>query len=336
MEIKPNSQGKEESLSIENLIDVKEWQKIQNNFSAVTGVCVRTLNSKGALFTLPATIPRLCSEVLKDSPFKSKICGNCAPTFLGGNAILDKNLSFVCEAGLYNFFAPLVIGAHVFGYIIVGPLVLVMRKSRDEYRRIAEALDVELSDFWDALMEIKVVSFHTAQALLEVIKDIAEYSLRLSFQSAVRRKEEVLSDVIKLRRLLDALLDVAFQISEADVGSIMLLDRDAQELSISVARGIPDEIVRRTRVRVGEGISGVVAQEAHSLILDDNLEHNRIRPYLNRPYISSSMVIPIKTEGRVFGVMNLGALKSSAVSFNRHTVQLIDRLINLATIAIHE
>jgi len=46
-------------LDLSDSIDIREWQKIQDNFSTITGVSVRTLDSEGKLFTKQA-ISRRC------------------------------------------------------------------------------------------------------------------------------------------------------------------------------------------------------------------------------------------------------------------------------------
>jgi hypothetical protein len=46
------------------------------------------------------------------------------------------------------------------------------------------------------------------------------------------------------------------------------------------------------------------------------------------------MVLPINVENRVMGVINLGALKTSAVRFNNGNLKLMNKLIDLATLAI--
>ena len=137
----------------------------------------------------------------------------------------------------------------------------------------------------------------------------------------------------KFARLLNALLDVAFEISGADIGSIMVYDKVNKELRIHVSRGIADEIVKKARVKLGSGISGIAAKEGEPFLLDEDTTDNRIRPYFNRPYISSSMVIPLKAENRVMGVMNLGALKTSSVRFNKGNINLMSKLADLATVA---
>lgn len=323
--------------SLKDLIDIKEWQRIQDNFSSVTDVCLRTVDPKGELLTSPSKELRLCTELLKDSSLKDKICGRCLPTFLGGRATVDKNLGFSCQVGLHNFLAPLRAEGRVFGYLVLGPVVLVKRKAKEEYRRIAEELNLDLEDFWDAILEIKVVSFHSVQSLVELIRDVGKYTIKLAYQSVRAKKEVVMAlDSPKLSRLLNVLLDVAFQVTQADVGSIMFLDKTKGELTIRASKGLPEDIVSKTKVGLGDGIAGTAAKERISFLIDDNLRDNRIKPYLKRPYISSSMIIPIQVKDKVLGVINLGALQTSSIRFNAGNMQLINRLVDLATVALQE
>lgn len=323
-------------LSLKELIDIKEWRKIQDNFSTITEVYLRTVDPEGNPIILSSKgRTRLCNELLKEPYLKNKICGNCLPTFLGGRAVVDRNLSFACRVGLNNFIAPLRIENNVLGYIIVGPVILVMRKNKEEYRKVAEELNLDLDDFWSALLEIKVISFQGAQSLVELIKGVGEYTIKLAYQNVIRKEEVMMVfDSTKINRLLNVLLEVAFQVTGADIGSIMFFDKESNELTIRAARGIPEDIVKDTRVRLGEGISGIAIQERRPFLIDENLKDRRIESYLSRPHISSSMVLPINVKDRAVGVMNLGALKTSTVRFNLDNVHLMNKLIDLATVAL--
>jgi len=325
-----------EQASLEDIIDINEWQKIQDRFSSLTGIGVRVLNPEGKPLTSPSGEPRLCTQLLKNSQFKDRLCGLCLPTFLGGRGVVNKNLNFSCEAGLCNFIVPLRLNQEkALGYVIAGPVILVMRKEKKEYQRIAEEFNLSLEDFWSALLEIKIVSFHGMQSLVGLIKDIVEHTINLDYKNLMKEREVVMSsDLFKLSRLLDALLDVAFEVSQADIGSLMFLDEARENLTIRASKCIPDEITRSTKVRLGEGISGIAAKEGRSFLIDDNLKDKRIKSYLSRPYLSSSMVVPIKLENRVVGVMNLGALKTSQARFNTDNLEVMTKLIDLISVAV--
>jgi ligand-binding sensor protein/putative methionine-R-sulfoxide reductase with GAF domain len=324
-------------LSLKDFIDINAWQKIQDNFSKITDVCLRTVDSRGRPVTVPSKESTLCSKLLKDPNARGKVCGACSPTFLGGKGVVDRNLSYTCFAGLCNFVAPLRNNEdNAVGYLLVGPVILVMRKTKEEYLAAADELNIDLEDFWSAILEIKVISFQGMQSLIELIRNVGEYIIKLSFNEVKTERGDIVSDSPKLGKLLNTLLDVAVQISGADIGSIMFFDDGKDEMTIRASRGIPDEIVRGTRVKLGDGISGVAAQERRAILIDDNIKDNRIRPFLRRPYINSSMVIPINIEERVKGVISLGTLKTSTVRFNNENIQLMNKLIDLATVAFQK
>lgn len=248
---------KEEDLTLKDLIDSKEWKKIQDNFSAITGVGIRLLDAKGNPASHPSGQPRLCSELLQKSPLKKEVCGQCLPTFLGGRAVVDKHLSTVCKSGLHNFILPLKYGNKVYGFLQMGPVVLVMRKPKEEYRKITEELSLDLEEFWSALLEIKVMSFQSAQSIMELIRDIGEYTVKLAHEGLIEKREAVMEEeTFKLKKLLNALLDVAFQVTGADIGSIMLMDKYRKHLTIRTSKGLSEEIVRNTKVKPGRGLPG--------------------------------------------------------------------------------
>ncbi len=325
-----------ETILFTDLIDITTWKKIQDNFSTITNIHIATLDSKGAYVTAPTEEPRLCRELLRYSPFKNEICNLCLPTFLGGKGIVDKNLSFTCIANLHNFIVPLQINSSVIGYILLGPVNLVRLKPKEEYARQAEELHLDLEEFWQAVAEIKTLSFHLAHSLVALIKDVGEYILNLSYQNFLRAKETEMTVVPKLSELLNTLLDSACQISKASIGSIMLLDKKKSELKIYTAKGLSKEIIENTRIKLGEGISGTAAKDGKSYILNDNIQNNRIKGYMRRPQINTSIVLPIKVHDNVLGVMNLCTLKASPEQIDTNSMPLIDKLINLAASFMQE
>jgi ligand-binding sensor protein/putative methionine-R-sulfoxide reductase with GAF domain len=326
-------------IHLKDLISVKEWQEIQDNFANIIGVALQTLDSEGKSVTRPSGLPGLCTELLKNSPLKNEVCAKCLPTFLGGSAILDKNLGYFCVAngmGTYNFLVPLKSSENnVAGYVLVGPVFLVIRKLRDEYIQVAERLSVDVDALWNAVLDIRVISYQGMRSLSDFIREIGEYALRLAHEHILMKKGAgIAEDVAKFIRLFDSLLDVAFEISKADIGSVMFLDKNKGNLTIRASKGIPEEIVSKTNVKVGEGISGIAAKEGTPFIIDDNLRDNRIKKYLSRSdIISSSMVLPLKVRNQVLGVMNLGVLRTSPVRFGADNLKSMRKLVELAAVA---
>ncbi|HEX8948745.1 MAG TPA: HD domain-containing phosphohydrolase, partial [Dissulfurispiraceae bacterium] len=91
-----------------------------------------------------------------------------------------------------------------------------------------------------------------------------------------------------------------------DTSSIMLIDEFTGELTIKSARGLDEDIVRRARVTVGEGIAGWVALEGKPLLIGD-IEGDPGFGRRNAPgYNTKSLLsLPIKIGDKVAGVLNL-------------------------------
>jgi len=114
--------------------------------------------------------------------------------------------------------------------------------------------------------------------------------------------------------VLDLILGVLLEIMKADRGSIMLLDDTSQELTIRSARGIKDDIIRKARVRLGEGISGKVAAQGLPLLLHghDGADERDIESCdCINPDIDTSFIIPVRFPNGGIGTINLNSLHPS-------------------------
>ncbi len=323
------------NFALSEILNATEWQKIQDNFAAVTETGIRTLDCEGKNITEPSCTPRL-NNYLKNLPgAKHRICNSCLPTFLGGTGVVDKNLRYSCDPGISYLLAPLQIRQQiVLGYLIIGPVILVMRRPKEYYQGLSDELGIDLQDIWKMILEIRIISTHVADSLVELIKDICQSVLNSRYTIMARERDNPLPYSRLLPRVLEALLDVAFQVSGADIGSVMAYNRKKKELTIHSSRGIPRDIADTARIRIGEGIAGTAAQEKTHLLINRSFDDPRIKPFLNRPRIRSSMVLPIRFKDSLLGVMNLGATEKASVTFTEEKAGLINKLIDLATLAL--
>ena len=288
-----------EENKFETLIDIKKWQNIQDIFSSITDIYLRTVDPKGKALTAPSGEPALYRKFLLKACTTDKSSTTCMPTFLGGDSVVDNNLSYYCPPGLHNFIVPLALEENnVLANVIIGPVILVARKTKDYYDQIADELGADREGFWKAIQEIRVLSFFRIQAIVELVKEIGSYILQLAVRKV--NPADDISGMISARepkftQILDKFLNVALYVSGADIGSIMMLDKISKDLTIRASRGLSEEIVKNTCVKCGEGIAGKAMKECECFIInEESCADNRIKPYLNRPQIKSSIVLPIK------------------------------------------
>lgn len=110
-----------------------------------------------------------------------------------------------------------------------------------------------------------------------------------------------LQAIIRKERDPDQLLERATaQLAEvfgADGVSIMLADAQG-ELSVRSSHGLPDA-AKLDRKRIGEGISGTVAQTGRSMLLSGQVQGG------SDPTASESMIAPLRSNGRTLGVVSV-------------------------------
>lgn len=108
-----------------------------------------------------------------------------------------------------------------------------------------------------------------------------------------------------LKELLDIALDVVRKVLEADDASLMLLD-DKQELYIAANSGLSQEVVDRTRLKVGERVAGRVAHlKKPFLILGGLKNYPEFKDLEENSQIDSSIVCPLVYHDQLVGIFNL-------------------------------
>jgi GAF domain-containing protein len=105
-------------------------------------------------------------------------------------------------------------------------------------------------------------------------------------------------------RLLKFLLDLAVEETGASNGSIMMYSEQAQELYIAHATGLSERVVRNTRQKLGEGISGSVARERKGKLIRQSASYPAER---DRTHITSACSVPLIDGEALLGVLNVSA-----------------------------
>ncbi len=95
------------------------------------------------------------------------------------------------------------------------------------------------------------------------------------------------------------------EVLSAKIVSLMLLDQAKKDLFIKVAYGLDEDVVAKTRVPVGKGIAGRVAQSGEPLLVE-NVERSGMEIVVNNPqYETKSLLsVPLKMGSTVIGVIN--------------------------------
>jgi signal transduction histidine kinase/FixJ family two-component response regulator len=131
---------------------------------------------------------------------------------------------------------------------------------------------------------------------------------RLKELRTLHRVGRSISSARPLEDVLQDLLRGATQVTNAEQGSLMLLDPERSELSIHAAIGLPEEVIRGTRLKIGEGISGYVAQTREVVRVENVAADPRFARTPHPRYESKSFLsVPLLISDRILGVLNVSS-----------------------------
>lgn len=147
------------------------------------------------------------------------------------------------------------------------------------------------------------------------------FSISIKIPKSAKERVETVIDITmeKFMEFVSELLDV-------NTCSIMLADKFTGELTIKSARGLSEDVINRTRIKVGDSIAGWVALEGKPLFIGDlekdpRFSRKSIPQYNNKSLLS----IPLKAGDKVLGVLNLNN-KKSAGAFSEQDLALAAQL----------
>jgi GAF domain-containing protein len=99
---------------------------------------------------------------------------------------------------------------------------------------------------------------------------------------------------------------------DIDICSVMLSDELTNELTVKSAVGLDEDVIKRTRIKLGDRIAGWVALEGKPLLIEDIETDTRFSKTNISQYTTKSlMTLPLKIGDKVVGVLNLNNKKTA-------------------------
>ncbi len=115
--------------------------------------------------------------------------------------------------------------------------------------------------------------------------------------------------------------------------SVMLSDETTHQLVIEAVAGTVPRNARGMRFHLGEGISGEAASRGETIYVPDVAREPRYLHYKSQSRsVGSFLSVPLRTKGRMFGVMNFNRPRVDA--FNPQEIRMAEAIAALAALAI--
>ena len=116
---------------------------------------------------------------------------------------------------------------------------------------------------------------------------------------------DAVNTTLDLNTLLQRVAEMLKRFIDYEIFAILLLNEKTQELRFRFQVGYPAEFAERTRIKVGEGVTGQAAQLRHAVRIDDVSTDARYIAAI--PNVRSELAVPLITKSRVIGVIDIEA-----------------------------
>lgn len=179
-----------------------------------------------------------------------------------------------------------------------------------------------------------------ARRHLESSRKAAKLSHRLRDTS---RQLQVLGDIVSTansilepRRVVNVIMSQIQELIPSEAWSILLVDETTGELTFEMALGEKSADLNDTRIKIGEGIAGWVAETGEPTVVNDVRRDRRFQgrfDELTHFQTRSILCAPLISRGRIIGVVEI-MNRASRSRFTKKDLNLLLTLVEPAAIAL--
>ena len=163
----------------------------------------------------------------------------------------------------------------------------------------------------------------------EVTHTTASLEKRVSELEVLLAIGRDITGTFDLDRVLKNVVSAAVKLTNAEEGSLLLLDEASNELYMRAGHNFEDGFVRSFRLPVSDTLAGQVIETGEPLILSKDALHKIQTAYL----VQALIYVPLKYKDRVIGVLGVDN-RQHRLPFTERDVLLISLLADYAAVAI--
>lgn len=163
-------------LHLDNIINVDNFQKIQDNIAEVTDIAMVTVDYKGKRVTTHSRCSEFC-KFIRSHLDLSQLCEKCDSRGGLEAARLQEPYLYICYVGILDFAIPIIVDGQYFGAVMAGQ-VIVKDKEKEDLEQIVnnKYFKMEL----EKETELKVLYDKLPIMTLDRVKSVANMILHIS------------------------------------------------------------------------------------------------------------------------------------------------------------
>lgn len=169
---------------------------------------------------------------------------------------------------------------------------------------------------------------------LEILNKSLEFEKKKFDQ--ILELDEKIGSFTDINQLTDFIIQGIVSVLEVERCSLMLVDEKTGELAIRGAVGLAHKIMRESKLSLGQGVAGLVAQERKPLLVkvideDERIGRGNLPSYRTKSFLS----VPILLDQKLLGVLNVSdRITPGAEIFTDFDLRILLAIARQAAVAI--
>ncbi|OPX61761.1 MULTISPECIES: PAS domain S-box protein [unclassified Methanoregula] len=218
------------SVEFEDLFDLSEIQRLQDEFARATGVGMLLTRPDGTPITKPSNFCRLCSEIVRRTPAGRDRCFR-SDSILGGLHRTGGPYVHTCySAGLWGAGANIVIGGRHIANWLIGQ-VRNAAQSEETLRNYAREIGADEEEFMKAFYEVPVMSDERFRSVAQSLYLLANQLSTSAYQNV--QQARLITDLRNIEEALRTSEERLRQFIRLAPPAIAMFDREMRYIAAS-------------------------------------------------------------------------------------------------------
>ena len=197
-------------------------------------------------------------------------------------------------------------------------------------------LKEEMRDYKEKLLEVSRKASRCGRSLKQREGEVRDLHKTLTKLVTLTELSRILNSTLEPGTVRRRAMQAATELMEAEVGSLLLIDEETNQLYFEVALGDKEEAVKTFHLKMGEGIAGWVAQHGEPLIVHDAQSDPRFFRDVDKKskFTTKNVVcVPVKVKEKTIGVLE-AINKLDGGAFSEEDLSLFQSLADQVAVAL--
>ncbi|MDD3148056.1 MAG: PocR ligand-binding domain-containing protein, partial [Candidatus Riflebacteria bacterium] len=199
-----------DEISFEDLFNIDDIQKLQDDFARATGVATIITRPDGTPITRPINFTRLCRDIIRKTP---EGCANCykSDATIGRICLTGPIIQTCAIGGLWDAGAGITVGGKHLANWLIGQ-IRNEAQSEESMRSYARKIGVDEELFIEAFLEVPSMPLEQFERIAQMLFTLAKQLSTLAYQNLqkarfISERKQANQNLLRQRERLQFLID---------------------------------------------------------------------------------------------------------------------------------